>query len=239
MNDLEKFLDGRKNEIEQFFQFLMHLQIDQNNSYTVSVYGDSMEDENVFELNHTHTQIFKSNCFLLLYNILEGTVFKSLEFILDKIKDEELSYQEVLKEIQEIWLKSQFPKGTNLDEIEHLKIFERMDNLLHKKVEIDLITFRDKNRGYFGKSNLNDDVIHNELFPKIGIKLTNKISESKLDDIKNKRNNLAHGGTSFSELGQTVSFRELIQYKDKTFKYLEKFVHEISEYVSSKKYKVI
>lgn len=237
MNELQKFLDNRLKEIDQYFHFLNQLEIDHNRKYLISVCGDSMPQDNTFELNQTHTQILKSTCFLLLYNSLEGTVYKSLEFIVDQIKDEKLSYIDVLKEIREMWLSSKFPTGTKLDELDSEKIFERMNNLLSTKIEIDLVMFREQNRGYFGKNNLNDDVIHKELLPKIGINLEQKISEPKLDEIKTKRNSLAHGGTSFSELGKTTSFIDLTTYKQKTFRYLEKYVTEISKYVDEKKYK--
>lgn len=238
MNELEKFLDKHKKEIEQYFQFLNELNIDENKSYTVSILGDITQKEMIFALNETHTQIFKSNTIVLLYNSIEGTIYKSLQFILDKINDEKLGYQNVIKEVQEIWLKSKFPVGTNLDEIEFDKIFERMHKVLNEKVEINITEFRERNRGYFGKNNINDNVVHDELFPKIGLGVGQKIVESRLNDIKNDRNSLAHGSSSFAELGAKKTFRDLIQDKDKTFKYLDKYVNVISTYVKNKKYKV-
>lgn len=238
MNNLEKFLDNRKKEIDQYFIFLEKLDIDNNSSYTVSVYGDYMKEEECFELSKTHTQILKSNAVLLLYNSVEGTVYNSLNFIIDKVNNEQLNYQNVISQIQKIWLNSKFPIGTDLEELGFEKIFERMHDLLNSKIEIDIVEFRTRNKGYFGKSNINDDVIHEEVFPKIGLSTAQKITESKLEDIKNHRNDLAHGNSSFAELGSKITYSSLEDHKNKVFRYLEKYVERITDYVNQQKYKV-
>ena len=97
--------------------------------------------------------------------------------------------------------------------------------------------FLEKNRGYFGKGNITDNLIHEELFPKIGLIVSQKIVEPKIDDIKDNRNRLAHGGASFSELGKTLSFSELETDKNRIFKFLEKYVNEIKNYITTNKYK--
>lgn len=237
MNELEKFLDKRKKEIEQYFEFLKLMDIDNNTSYTIAALGDLTGKEECFGLEKIHTQIFKSNAILILYNSIEGTIYKSLQFIIDTINDEMLGYQDVTKEIQQIWLNSKFSVGTNLDEIEFEKIFKRMEELLNSKIQIDIDEFRVRNKGYFGKSNINDSVVHEELFPKIGLSVSQKITESKLEEIKNKRNDLAHGNTSFAELGSETTFELLCKDKDGVFKYLDKYVGQISKYVENKKYK--
>lgn len=237
MNDLEKFLDERKKEIEQFFQFLEHLQIDKNTSYTISVFGNAMDNEDVFELSHTHTQIFKSNCFLLLYNSIEGTVYKSLSFVIDSINDEgTLTHKDVISEIQEIWLKYNLLINGNIHQINHILI-EHFQKYIEENININFDHFRNEIKGYFGNSNITDDVIHNEVLPKIGINVP-KITERKLDALKDFRNQLAHGNDSFANIGLRVSFNELMDYKSKTFKYLDKYIATISEYVSNKKYKL-
>ena len=237
MNELEIFFNQRKKEIEQFFQFLEHLKIDENKSYTISVFGNAMEEEEIFELNNIHTQIFKSNCFLLLYNSVEGTVYKSLSFVIDSINDERtLTHKDVIQEIQEIWLKYNLLMNGNIHQIDRALI-EHFQKYIEEKIVINFDHFRNEIKGYFGTSNLTDDVIHSQVLPKVGINMT-KIIERKLDTLKDFRNDLAHGNNSFADIGSKVSFNDIVDYKNKTFKYLDKYIETISEYVSNKKYKV-
>lgn len=237
MNELETFFNQRKREIDQYFQFLEHLDIDQNKSYTISALGDYVQEDKIFELNEIHTQIFKSNCFLLLYNSIEGTVYKSLSFVIESINDERtLTHKDVINQIQEIWLKYNLLINGNIHKIDR-DLIEHFQKYIEDSININFDHFKNEIKGYFGTSNITDEVIHNEVLPKIGINIT-KIVERKLEDLKDFRNNLAHGNDSFSNIGSSVSFAELKEYKNKTFKYLDKYIATISEYVSNKKYKL-
>lgn len=236
MSELEVFFDQRKKEIEQFFNFIGQLEIDQNSSYTIIALGENMNEEKAFGLEQTQIQILKSNCFLLLYNSIEGTVNKSLEYIIDTINDTtNLTHKDVIDEIQHIWLKHSLQENGNIYEID-LRLVEHIEVFINQTININLKAFQENNKGYFSVGNLNDDKIHNEFFPKLGI-LPQKITESKLDEIKNFRNQLAHGSISFSEMGAGKTFKQILEYKDKTFKYLEKYILEIEKYIHNKDYK--
>lgn len=65
----------------------------------------------------------------------------------------------------------------------------------------------------------------------------NEISDGReLKIIKDKRNNLAHGEFTFSEIGRDVLVSELIEYKNKTKDYLSNVLAEINDYIESQKY---
>ena len=57
-----------------------------------------------------------------------------------------------------------------------------------------------------------------------------------LKTIKDKRNNLAHGEFSFSEIGKDCTVNDLIVYKDDAKEYLSKVLDEIESYINSQKY---
>lgn len=237
MNDLENFLNERKKEIEQFFQFLECLEMDLNRSHLITVLGNEMKEEKFFSLNHTHSQIFKSNCILLLYNCIEGTVYKSLSFVIDKINDDgTLTHKDVINEIQEIWLKYNLLKNGNIYKIDSILV-EHVEKYIDEIININFDHFRNEIKGYFGNSNITDEVIYNEILPKIGIN-TPKITERKLDMLKDFRNQLAHGNNSFVDIGLKVTYKDIVDSKNKAFKYLEKYIAIISEYVSNKEFKI-
>lgn len=57
-----------------------------------------------------------------------------------------------------------------------------------------------------------------------------------LEDVKNKRNELAHGTTSFVECGRNYSIDDLIKIKDQTIKFLNCILNGMKQYYDSKKY---
>ena len=65
----------------------------------------------------------------------------------------------------------------------------------------------------------------------------NEISDGReLKIIKDKRNNLAHGEFTFSEIGRDVLINELVEYKNKTKDYLSNVLNEINDYIESQKF---
>ena len=65
----------------------------------------------------------------------------------------------------------------------------------------------------------------------------NEVSDGRcLKAIKDKRNHLAHGVFSFSEIGRDFTVNELITYKDDTKDYLEKVLDEIQSFIEGQKY---
>lgn len=60
---------------------------------------------------------------------------------------------------------------------------------------------------------------------------------SGLLEVKNKRNNIAHGNISFIEGGRESSVGDLIKYKDEIIRFLYELHTEVSEYVDNQKYR--
>ena len=65
----------------------------------------------------------------------------------------------------------------------------------------------------------------------------NEIRDGRcLKAIKDKRNHLAHGDFSFSEIGKDYTVSDLITYKDDTKDYLSKVLGEIQNFIDNQKY---
>lgn len=56
--------------------------------------------------------------------------------------------------------------------------------------------------------------------------------------IKNKRNDLAHGNKSFSDVGSFLTYNELEDYKERTLGFLEFLIRKFQIFVSEKKFKI-
>ncbi|MBL1244320.1 MAG: hypothetical protein COA39_008020 [Sulfurimonas sp.] len=85
MSPLESFYNERKLEIEQFILLLHKLD-------NIDEYSNEMS-------------ILKSQAILMMYNLIEGTVNRGLEYIFDKINDANLKHNQVSKDIMIMWFK--------------------------------------------------------------------------------------------------------------------------------------
>jgi hypothetical protein len=53
------------------------------------------------------------------------------------------------------------------------------------------------------------------------------INGSILEDVKHKRNHLAHGNQTFHDIGKSATYNDLNKQKESIFEYLEKVVEQI------------
>ena len=80
MSDLRVFFDERKSEVDVYFNFIKHVGIDRINHKTIK-----FDAKTNFQTTDDLKKVLKSNCILILYNLIEGVVTNSVEFIIDKI----------------------------------------------------------------------------------------------------------------------------------------------------------
>lgn len=60
----------------------------------------------------------------------------------------------------------------------------------------------------------------------------------ELVTIKNKRNNLAHGEYTFSDIGKEYSIKDLEELKNKTLLYLDDVLSKVETYIAEERYKL-
>lgn len=211
-SDLNLFFEERKKEVEEYFLFLDKLNIDNASSFVFTL----NESEN-FQLSDSQIKIFKGNCFMMLYNLIEGVVSKSLQYIFDTINDKGIEYRLLITELIRVWLK--YP--------DRHKSSNELFNL-------DLQKFSQENQGYFYSGNIDAKLIREALTKKIGFDFDKQ--EPKLRHIKECRNAIAHGEKSFSEIAQDKTLSKLTEYKHSTFEYLQEFISCVEKYISDENY---
>ncbi|BDU50402.1 MAE_28990/MAE_18760 family HEPN-like nuclease [Haliovirga abyssi] len=213
-NDLREFFEERKLEVEEFFNFL-------------STINDKKTYKNEF-------LILKSQSILLLYNLIEGSVNKGIEYIIDSINDKMLKYSEIDEKIKIIWYKHKASNIRNKDD--YSEILREIENYINQEVEIDIKKFRKNNSSYFSAGNLDGNAIKKMLEKRFEIDFSKQ--EYRLKRIKDDRNFLAHGEKSFKEIGRDKSLEELIETKKKSFEFLDSYMEKIEEYIENEKYLV-
>ena len=213
MSELREFFDERKGEVEQFFIFLEQIETDANYNSNII--------------------ILKSQAILMLYNLIEGTVNKGIEYIFDTIGDEALKHNQISSEIRVMWLR--YFKLHLDDNGQNIETLQNIEKLLNDIVEINISQFRKNNSSYFSSGTL-DSVSIKKILKKFSIECT--FFEYQLKFIKEDRNFLAHGEKSFTEVSQNKTLPSLIEDKNKVIAFLDKYVEVIEAYINNEKYKI-
>jgi len=219
--------EQRKDEVDEYFSFLETL----NNENVSLMYSDIDGVKNI-QISQKLHKIFIANTFLLLYNIVESTVRNSIVEIYNKIQDDEISYKFLSEKIKQIWLQKKRKTFIIKDEGDE-SIEKKLQNIIEEIINIEIIVLTKKDIHISG--NIDAQEIRN-LANKIGFEISR--DGRHLEDIKIKRNRLAHGEQTFYEIGKDFTYNELNNYKQNTFEHLEDVIEKIEKFINEKKYKI-
>jgi uncharacterized protein YutE (UPF0331/DUF86 family) len=177
----------------------------------------------------------KANIVLMLYNAIESTLTKSLERIHEKIKEKQLKYCDLRKEIKKIlaiYYGYSMEKSGNVNSAMEYAL--QLADFINGDICFN-ISYKELVQKYpMYSGNLDSREIITVL-KRYGIVYEEHCSELKT--IKDDRNKLAHGEDSFEEIGRSLSIPQLEEMSYRTFEYLEKMVREIECYLDEEKYR--
>ena len=226
MDSVNSDFDKRKDEINEYFSFLEKMNYE-NIKLTYTKENSTEE----FIISTKLQRIFIANTFLLLYNLVESTIRNSIVAIYNKIKDDEIIYDDLSEEIKQIWLhknSKKFSIYSNDNTIE-VNLHNIINDIINR--EIIILTKDD----IYISGNIDAQEIR-KLAKKIGFK---ESSDGRhLVEIKEKRNRLAHGEHTFHDVGKDFTYNDLNEYKENTITYLEDVINKINEFITNKKYKI-
>jgi len=216
---------NRKEEVEEYFLFLKIL-----NNDNISIKYTHGREEKEKNISNKLQRIFIANSFLILYNIIESTVRNSIIEIYDKIKDDGIGYQNLSHNLQKIWVNQ---KIDNLKEgaFNHSTLQSNIQNIADNILTQEIIILSSDNIDISG--NIDAQKIR-ELADRFGFE---KSRDGRyLEDIKKKRNRLAHGEQTFHDIGKDFSFNQLNDFKENTFDYLENVIEKIEVFLEREEY---
>jgi len=236
-----EIFNERKNEIEEFINTM--ILIEQKNDKKRSIEGKT-EFQDFFSNDkgevpiayQTMINILKSNVILMLYNIIEFTITGLIDAIYSAIKGEELTYVDVNKKIQQIWTRSMIKvmKDPNSNQNTFFKKSKEMiDHIIEKRV-LNLYA-----KQLLSTGNL-DGVQIIKTLEEHGIRYdtTNEnYRPDKLEYVKTKRNELAHGSISFTEALRNVTINDISEDKTIIFSFLENLIEVLKKYTNDREYR--
>ena len=186
--------------------------------------------------------ILRSNAFLLLYNLIESTVFNAVTSIFDSINAEKhkprLDYFDVIDDIKRYWLNNIYKHDEKVKKETVVKsfmdIFDRIFN-----DSLSLVSNYLKYGGTLDADSI--EITARDLGVSIG-KLKNGFNKNThgeaFKQIKRHRNWLAHGEKSFAEIGQDFPYSRLEEWRVYSVEHLEKLIDSIAIYVINDEYLV-
>lgn len=170
--------------------------------------------------------ILKSTFVLLLYNMIESTMSMVFERIHEKLAQEH--YQDLVPELQKVWVEFFFIKNTPDTFQKHL------DKTIAKNLCFpNLNEFTKRVKLFSG--NLDAHKLHGLLKKyKIGILQTE--GKERLLFVKNKRNKIAHGEEKFKDSCRDLTSSELFEIQQAVFSALDSIIDQVDAYLTQKRY---
>ena len=211
-------------EIEKYFAFLQAIE-EKDAKMTFS----SASRIRVKSFDNELLKVLKANMFLLLYNLVEASTRQALNEIYDKISSHQINYELLNDEIKKIWIKEHYKNFGNKG---HEEIFNHISNIASDSINlqfnpdkiisgnIDAKKIRDFSEKYGFSSKVHNNAQNGE----------------KLVIVKNQRNNLAHGLSSFSECGRNYTITDLKEIKEQVILYVGRILKNIDKYLSKNKF---
>lgn len=207
MLEIKELVADRRTDIDSILQLLSHDDISIHNN--ISIKGGSA---------------LKATIFVMLYNLIEGVIMQSFEKIFDLISNNVSDFSVLNDKLQQLYIK---PYTKRLNDTNKIVEFIGKTSILHK------LTFEQySNENELFSGNL-DAMKIRTLLKMLGVQYEyHSKNEHKLCEIKNYRNQLAHGEKSYSELGRNYTIRDLIKYRDATFDYINGYINIIEKYLN-------
>jgi hypothetical protein len=188
---------------------------------------------NQTEIDPNLFKVLKANTFLLLYNLIESTIRRSIEFIHITINNEGIKYSEAIDEIQKIWISY---KHQNFKEHGADRIHATMNLIIEEVIDVEYDKFVQKNKSNDLSGNVDALKVRN-LSNRYKFEENRRVAGARLVRIKSLRNNLAHGNVTFVDCGKDYVYSDLVIFKRETYLFLKEFLTKVEKYTFTKAYK--
>lgn len=257
--------EDRKKQIEHYLGFLWvssyNLSIENLDGIANSkiIFDDSSEielsrylDSSKYIFNSSLIKILKSNTILLFYNLIEGTIVSLMNEYFNELNLNPTKFKNVKPELKKIWLRYKHKSFKTSSTNSNQYIIDTIGSILEELLIIEPKTIRDYENGT--RTIVNFDAYHAEtksneisgnldaqkirsLFNKFGLPQITLSCNSMLT-VKNKRNSLAHGNETFTEVGGNFSIEDLFKMNKEIVGFLNHLIQEVENFLTTKSYKI-
>lgn len=216
--------EERKLEIELYYSALKELY-----NFKVIESGDRLF------LKDSFLKMLKSNAILMIYNLVESTVMNGILEIYEDLHKSGMTYKMVRSEIQEIWFSYKFNQV--YDKNSHFNSYKRkaveIINFILEETPLKLDRKATDISGNLDADKIRQICHEHGILYRLEPKSRGGVS---LKDVKDMRNNLAHGTISFVECGRDYTIDDLDKIKQETISFLNSILDGMNVYYNEKLY---
>jgi hypothetical protein len=227
ISDFEK----RKSEINEYLEFVELVCAEEKEVEIMFKKLIKHKRKQRFQVSDQLQKVLIANSFLLLYNLIEATIRNSIDQIFVDLQNNTIVYTNLSDKLKKIFL-NQRNKNLKEGNFSLDTLNNQIDDLINSVLDSETIIL-DKGKLDFS-GNLDARKIRN-IASEYGF-IEPTVNGENLLVIKNKRNHLAHGEFSFSDIGKDYTVSELVCFKDQTFEFLGEVLKNVDLFISSKGY---
>jgi len=222
-----QIFETRKSEIELCYSILVDLKLEEQ------VRGRTLT------IDEAHTErfapILKSNILLMLYNLVEACVTTGFVEIYDSIKNNSLSYKELIESIRSIWTNYEIGRQSLAATATTITYEKKVQNIISQVISDGAIILTKDALAISG--NLDARAIR-QLLDSHSINITDRSEKHHVLLVKNKRNALAHGIDSFGEGARDISINQLAEIKDEVINFVNSVINYMKSYHDRQDYRI-
>ena len=164
----------------------------------------------------------KASVLLMIYNLVESTMTNIVQAVFDHLSNKKIGFESVNDTVKELVL-------SNVKQCNPKKLVEKMRGKSINMVEASF------NREDVFSGNIDGRKIR-ETLTSFGVSGSGRFDEPVLLEIKEARNDLAHGTKSFADAGKTYTSTDLRTKHTKVGKVLERAISDFGKYLRNGAY---
>lgn len=181
--------------------------------------------------------VIRSTVILSLYNVIESTITQVLNKIHDEIVSKKVNYNNLAKPLKDIALVYFYKhKEKRADIHSSLDVLHSTVDMIRGKSHFD-IEYETMSESYQLYSGNLDARVIRKIMKKYGIEISESHG-SKLVNVKNGRNKLAHGEASFEEFGRNIVLRTLEEYFNDVEAILTEVIDKTNIFLNDEAYRI-
>jgi hypothetical protein len=225
---LDDFAD-RVAEVERYIKVLERLE----NPDVVLYDKSTRREKRVFE--EGSLKVMKATVFLLIYNIVESAIRSAFGQLYEEIENEGMTGSTLSSDLRKIWIQQHF-KSLDNDSSSIRTFRELTERIVEKIASGSTLKLDDRLMPVSG--NLDSDTIR-QVCNRHGVSTRVHRHASggvELKTVKDQRNSLAHGNSSFSDCGQQYAVADLKRIMRQTVVFVRSILNNVKDYSDRKQY---